>query len=67
MERDFMGAKINRFRMYGGNNGNKISIMYEGERRGVGSVVNSLEFSKGEARHFPYPRSRGKRGRGLSL
>lgn len=31
MERDFTGAKINRFRMYGGNNGNKISIMYEGE------------------------------------
>mgnify|MGYP000874058642 CR=1 FL=1 len=29
VERDFTKAKVNRFRMYGGNNGNKISIIYE--------------------------------------
>lgn len=31
MELDFTNAQINRFRMYGGNNGNKISILFQGE------------------------------------
>jgi len=31
MEIDFTNAPVNRLRMYGGGNGNKISIIYEGE------------------------------------
>ena len=31
MELDFTNAQINKFRMYGGNNGNKISILFQGE------------------------------------
>lgn len=31
MELDFTNAQINKFRMYGGNNGNKISILFQGQ------------------------------------
>lgn len=31
MELDFTNAQINRFRMYGGNNGNKISVIFQNE------------------------------------
>ncbi len=31
MELDFTNSQINRYRMYGGNNGNKISIYFQGE------------------------------------
>lgn len=31
MELNFTNAQINKFRMYGGNNGNKISILFQGE------------------------------------
>lgn len=31
MERDFTSEKVNKLRMYGGANGNKISIIYQGE------------------------------------
>ncbi len=31
MELDFTEPQVNKFRMYGGNNGNKISILFQGE------------------------------------
>ena len=31
MELNFTNSQINRYRMYGGNNGNKISIYFQGE------------------------------------